>query len=58
MSAKETGKGVHSALPARLWTDDTSDDTSDLHLMDCEGDNPVSAQGVGGSVPLVTVDFG
>ncbi len=45
---------MHSALPARLLVDDTHA----YILMDCEGGNPVSAPGVGGNVPLVTVDLG
>ena len=34
------------------------DDTHAYILMDCEGGNPVSAQGVGGNVPMVTVESG
>ena len=33
------------------------DDTHAYILTDCEGGNPVSAPGVGGNVPLVTVDL-
>ncbi len=45
---------MHSALPARLLVDDTHA----YILTDCEGGNHVSARGVGGNVPLVTVDLG
>ncbi len=48
------GKIVHSALPARLLVDNTHA----YILTDCEGGYPVSAPGVGGNVPLVTVDLG
>ncbi len=47
---------VHSAQPARLLV--LVDDTHADFLTDCEGGNPVSAPGVGGNVPLVTVDLG
>ena len=39
---------MHSALPARLLVDDTHA----YILMYCEGNNPVSALGVGGKVGL------
>ncbi len=33
-------------------------DTHAYILMDCKGGNPISAPGVGGNVPPVTVDLG
>ncbi len=42
------------SLPTRLLVDDTHA----YILTDCEGGNPVSAPGVGGNKPLVTVDLG
>ncbi len=47
-------KVVRCAPPSRLRLDDTHA----YILTDCEGGNPVSAPGVGGNVPLVTVDLG
>ena len=43
-----------SAVPARLLVDDTYA----YIFTDCEGGNPVSAPGVVGNMPLVTVDLG
>ncbi len=51
---EKVGKVVHSALPDRLLVDDTHA----YILKDCEGGNPVSAPGVGGNVPLVSIDLG
>ncbi len=44
---------MHSALPARRLVDDTLA----YILTNCEGGNSVSTPGVGGNVPLVTVDL-
>ncbi len=46
-------KVVHFAVPARLLVDDTHA----YILTDCEGGNPVSAPGVGGNMPLLTVNL-
>ena len=47
---------MYSALPARLLVGATH---AQVHILrDYEGGNPVSAPGVGGNVPLVTVDLG
>ncbi len=45
---------MHYALPAKLL----AGDTHVYILMDCEGGNPVTAQGVSGIVSLVKVDVG
>ena len=51
---KQNGKVVHSALPARLLVDDTHA----YILTNCDRGNSVSAPGVGGKVPLMTLDLG
>ena len=43
---------MHSALPASLLVDDTHA----YILTHCLGDNPVSADGVGDNMSLVTVE--